>query len=178
MRHRDTRFLIAAVVAAGLAAPCAAWALDRQLTVGGDVSYAHEFIDESGPGVGAGLHVSYGLTDSVAVGGAVAWANHFDDSGDELDLRQTVTASAGFYYALDVFRVVPYLGLLMGAAVSIDGEGTHAGYLLDIRGGADVIATPSFTVGVELAYQFIVGDDIVPARLGASVRLSWRHIFF
>lgn len=169
---------MAVVVAAGLATPGAAWALDRQLTVGGDLSYAHEFIDESGPGVGAGLHVSYGLTDAVAVGGAVAWANHFDDSGAELDLRQTITASAGFYYALDVFRVVPYLGLLMGAAVAIDAEGTHAGYLLDLRGGADVIATPSFTVGVELAYQFVVGEDILPARLVASVRLSWRHIFF
>lgn len=178
MRRRETRFLILAIVAAGLATPGAARALDRQLTLGGDLSYAHEFIDESGPGVGAGLHVSYGLTDSVAVGGVVAWANHFDDTADELDLRQTITASVGFYYALDVFRVVPYLGLLMGAAVSVDGEGTHAGYLLDVRGGADVIVRPSFTTGVELAYQLIVGDEILPARLVASVRLSWRHIFF
>jgi hypothetical protein len=178
MRQRAPRLLFFAVVAAASFAPAAAFALDRQLTLGGDLFYAHEFIDESGPGTGAGLHVSYGLTDAVALGGTVSWAGHVVDGGDYLALRQTITASAGFYYAFDVIRVVPYLGLLMGAAVSIDGDETSAGYLLDIRGGADVIVTPSFMTGLELGYQFIVGEEILPARLVVAVRLSWRHIFF
>lgn len=160
-----------------LAIPSVVWALDRQLLLGGDLFYAHEFIDESGPGTGAGLHVSYGLTDAVAVGGILGWAGHFADAGDDLDLRHTVTAAAGMYFVLDVIRVVPYLGILTGAAVSIDEE-VRPGYLLDIRGGADVIVTPSFMFGIELTYQLVVGRDILPARLVASIRFSWRKIFF
>jgi hypothetical protein len=154
-----------------------ALALDRQLLLGGDVSYAQEFVDESGPGAGTGLHVSYGLTDAVAVGGIVGWAGHAARSGEELDLRSTVTAAAGLYFVLDVIRIVPYLGLLVGAAVSVDDD-VAAGYLLDVRGGADVIVTPSFMAGLELTYQLVVGRDILPARLVVSARLSWRHLFF
>lgn len=160
-----------------LSSPSPVWAVDRQITLGGDLFYAHEFIDASGPGTGLGLHVSYGLNDFLAVGGIVGWAGHFASVGDDVDLRHTVTAATGLYFILDIIRVIPYLGILSGVAALVDEEAS-AGYLLDIRGGADVIVTPSFMVGLELTYQLIVGRDILPARLVASVRFSWRHVLF
>lgn len=160
-----------------LSSPSQVWAVDRQITFGGDLFYAHEFIDASGPGTGAGLHVSYGLNDFIAVGGIVGWAGHFADFGDDIDLRHTITAATGIYFILDIIRVIPYLGILSGVALLVDDDAA-AGYLLDIRGGADVIVTPSFMVGLELAYQLIVGRDILPARLVASIRFSWRHVLF
>ncbi len=171
------RHLVTILSILGILAPGSAWALDRQLLLGGDLSYAHEFIDESGPGGSAGAHMWYGITDAVAVGGQLAWAGHVTTIDDSTELRHVITAAAGIWYVLDIIRVVPYIGLVSGAAVSIQ-DGAAASYLVGINGGADVIVTPQLMVGFDVGYQFLVGKDILPARLTASFRLSWRHIFF
>ncbi len=161
-----------------LAMPASARALDS-LVLGGDLSYAHQFTGDGLHGGGAGFHVWYSFTDYIAVGSTVAWAGHAAPSadGDETELRHVITAAAGMYFIADIIRFVPYLGLLSGVAVSIQDE-TQVDYLLNIALGADVLINASFTTGVELTYQLLVGDEVVPARLVASVRLNWRHIIF
>jgi hypothetical protein len=167
----------AIVLFTALSVPSPAWALDH-LVLGGDLSYAHEFVGDGHPGGGAGLHVWYSFYDWVAVGGKVAWAGHAAPGADgEDELRNVITAAAGMYFILDIIRVVPYIGFLPGVAVSIQDE-TEIDYLLDICAGLDVLINARLTAGVELAYQLLVGDDVLPARLVASVRFSWRHIIF
>lgn len=165
------------IVLVALSTPGRAWALDH-LVVGGDLSYAHEFTGDGHPGGGAGFHMWYSFANWVAVGGTVAWAGHAAPGADgENELRNVITASAGMYFILDIIRVVPYLGFLTGVAVSIQDE-AEVDYLLNICGGLDVLVNASLTAGVELAYQLLVGDDVLPARLVASVRINWRHIIF
>jgi hypothetical protein len=161
-----------------LLAPARAQALDS-LVIGGDLSFAHEFVGDGNPGGGAGGHIWYSFADFVAVGGMVGWAGHAAPSADgsDTELRNVITAAAGMYFILDIIRVVPYIGLLSGVAVSLQNE-TEVDYLLNIAAGADVLVNAFFTVGLELDYQLLVGDDILPARLVVSVRMNWRHIIF
>lgn len=158
--------------------PGQALAIDRQLLLGADLSYAHEWGDQSRPGGGASVHAQYFINDYVAVGGAIGWAGHAatDDAG-ESTLRNVITAAAGLYYFADIIRIVPYAGVLVGAAVSIQDE-TEAAYLLQICGGGYVLVNAAFTLGAELSYQMLVGEELLPARLVASITLNWRHIFF
>lgn len=155
-----------------------AQAHDRQLVLGADLSYAQEFVDESGPGGGVGVHAWYKISDWVAVGGQLAWAGlAASDADGESQLRDVITATAGLYYILDVIRIVPYAGLLMGAAIGIQ-DGVDAAYLLQVCAGGDFMVNPFFTTGLEVAYQLLVGEEVMPARLVVSVRLNWRHMFF
>lgn len=161
----------------GLSFPSQAMALDS-LVLGGDLSYAHEFTGDGHPGGGAGFHIWYSFASWVAVGGTVAWAGHSAPGVDgENELRNVITAAAGIYFIVDIIRVIPYLAVLPGIAISIQDE-TEVDYLLQISGGIDVMVNARLTTGVELSYQLLVGDDILPARLVASVRMSWRNVIF
>jgi hypothetical protein len=167
-----------AIIVALATIPAESQAYDRQLVLGADLSYAHELVDESGPGGGVGVHAWYKISDYVAVGGQLAWAGLAADDGEGgAELRNVITAAAGLYYILDIIRIVPYAGLLVGAAVGLQ-DGVDASYLLQICGGADFLVNPFFTTGLELSYQFLVGESIMPARLVISIRLNWRHMFF
>ncbi len=160
-----------------LSFPAKALALDS-IVLGGDLSYAHEFTGDGHPGGGAGFHIWYSFANWVAVGGTVAWAGHAAPGADgENELRNVITAAAGIYFILDIIRVIPYLAVLPGVAISIQDE-TEVDYLLQISGGLDLMVNARFTTGLELSYQLLVGDDILPARLLATVRVSWRHVIF
>ena len=153
-------------------------ALENQLIVGGSLDYALEFDDELQHGGGVGVHSWFGLTDAVAIGGRIAYAAHAapNDEGDN-ELRNVITAAAGLYFVLDIIRVIPYAGVLIGAAVEIEDD-VAASYLMNVCIGADVIITATLTSGLEVSYQALIGDDILPARLVISARMSWRHLFF
>ncbi len=171
--------VLAAALLVGLAlTPATASAIDRQLLVGGDLSFVYEFEGDGRPGGTAGGYGRYFLTDYIALGGNIGWSGlAATDSAGDADLRQVITAAVGLFYFADYIRFVPYIGVLMGAAVALQEE-TEASYLVQASLGGFLLVTPAFTTGLELSYQALIGDDILPARLVISIQLGWRHIFF
>lgn len=161
--------------------PSEAVAFDHELQLGGNLFYAQQFIDEETrpPGGGIGFHGRYGLNDWIAIAFETAWAGHsytLMPKGVTV-LRQLVTASVGVHYAIDVFRFLPYISLLIGASTTIQEGVTAVAFLLDAGGGVDWMITDDLSFGISATYQFTVGEEIVPARLCVSVRLSWHRLF-
>jgi hypothetical protein len=168
----------AALVLGALLVPATSFAIDRQLLVGGDLAFAYELADDGRLGGGAGAYGRYFLTDYIAVGANAGWSGlAATDAAGEADLRHVVTAAAGLFYYADYIRFVPYVGVMMGAAVAMQEE-TNASYLVQASLGGFVLATPAFTAGLDISYQLLVGEEILPLRLTVSIQLGWRHVFF
>lgn len=171
--------LLAALAGLALwASPRSADALENDLQLGLDLSYAHESGVEDGQhGAGAGLWVRWGATDAIGVTGLVAWSGQVLSPEDESapSLRHVATMAAGFLYAVDVLRIIPYLGVMVGAAVAAEAE-PHASFLVLGHGGFDFLWTRAFSTGVDVAAQLLVGEQVGPVRVVASVRLSWHQL--
>lgn len=161
--------------------PAEAVAFDHELQLGGNLFYAQQFVDEETrpPGGGIGFRGRYGFNDWIAIAFETAWAGHALTllPKEETVLRQLITAAVGVHYAIDVFRFLPYLSLMVGASTTIQQGETQVSFLLDAGGGVDWMVTQSLSVGVAATYQFTVGELIVPARLCVSLRLSWHRVF-
>lgn len=177
MRPRTVIPLILCVTCVVATPP--ARAFEHRLQLGADLFYAQQFIDEVNrpPGGGLGVRLRYGLSDMIALAFDASWAGHAAVSQDETTvLRQIVTAAAGINYAVDVSRIVPFLGLLVGVSVEVDAAEATPSFLIDLGGGIDWSITPGFSLGVSLSYQLTVASEgLLPGRLCAGVRLNWEH---
>jgi len=162
-------------VAAALLASSPARAFDEELQLGGDAFYAYEIdADDAAHGVGAAVRMRYGLTDAIGVVAAVAWTSHFNVPESEDPLRHRVTGAAGVVYALDVFRIVPYLAIWVGAAV--DPMVPTAWFAVRGSGGFDFLWTRAVSSGLEVSYELLVGEEVVPGILTIAIRTSWHRL--
>lgn len=147
---------------------------------GGLASFA---IDEeettTGIGLGAGLDVERGLTESVwlrASGGGAIYRGR--------PTAFTAHATLGLTYAFDVLKYVPYAHLGGGAtwihadrtpgAPEADNQSSIEP-LIEIGGGLDVLSDPDFSWGVQLRFESFVNRT---ALVTAGLRISWRWGFF
>jgi hypothetical protein len=178
MRPRAVIPLIACVTFAVATLP--AHAFEHRLQLGADLFYAQQFIDETNrpPGGGAGVRLRYGFNDLLAIAFDASWAGHAVVAQDEtMVLRQIATVAGGINYAVDVSRVVPYLGLLLGVSVAVDDGQSTPSFLIDLGGGLDWSITPDFSLGASISYQITVAEGMLPGRLCVGVRLSWERSF-
>jgi len=152
-------------------------AFDEELQLGLDLAYAVEMGIEGERNHGGGLRgrFRYGLTDAFAVACSIGWGAHavLVSEGAHVP-RNVFTVEIGVIYALDIMRIVPYAGVLVGVAFT-SGDGQEAAFSVDLAGGLDLFATQSFSVGLEVAYQLLVASEPAPSRLLVSLRLNWHY---
>jgi hypothetical protein len=170
------RLLLALLPAAALLAPARAAAAEAQWHVGGSVGYAALF-NPSLHGFGGGLHLARGLNDVFNFMAAADVTYH--PSGKVLIPSAAVGATAAF----DVFQVVPYVGLLVGAADQATlapgcGVGSaprcHALRLdLEVPFGADYQVSRSFVIGLAGRLQVFLANGSPSATLGPFVRAEY-----
>jgi hypothetical protein len=122
---------------------------------------------------GAGGHVtaSYGLTDSVWLTASVGGSRQFGRK--DIEGRSLLEAFAGITVAIDVFRTIPFVEVLIGAAgARIDGV-TNIDPTVRLGGGFDFLLTPDISLGAVFRFR-PVSDALGDSYLTADARLAWR----
>lgn len=166
-------------------------AVERQWQAGAGVGWAHVARgDFSGSSFGPSLHLSYGLTDMFNV---MVETSHVPvvlrgplPSGERGPLPRTFalqTATAGVAYTLDVVRLVPYVGVLVGGARMSAGQKTLGAFRgtegvdtrvdLVLALGADFHVTRELAVGVALRWHEMPGGDESQSSTQAFVRAGY-----
>jgi hypothetical protein len=121
-------------------------AFERQWHAGADVGFADLFGDHGSVGWGAGGHMAYGLNDAFNALLDVTWSHHGD-------VRTNVASAAlGAAYTLDVTRLVPYGGALVGG-YRVSGDTTANVLGLQLVLGADYQWSRQFALGLELRWH-------------------------
>jgi hypothetical protein len=106
---------------------------------------------------------------------ALGWAGHpVGTEAGGSPIRHVATTEVGAVYAFDVERIVPYVSVLIGAAFRHH-ESNEAAFSVDLGGGLDWLLTSGFSLGLEVAYQILVGAEELPTRLLVSLRLNWHR---
>jgi Outer membrane protein beta-barrel domain len=90
-----------------LASPRAS-AYERQWHAGADAGLASLFGDHSSGGFGTGAHLAYGLSDVFNAMLELDYTHHSSAN------TSVWSSGVGLAYTLDVARIVPYAGLLVG----------------------------------------------------------------
>jgi len=191
------RFTAAALVIIPLAVclyPAGARAYERQIQLGIDGGYSHiERGRNDLPGGGAGLHISYGIDDTwgVFISSFCSFMEppprpsdeeivEAEEAGKELKWGEDTiivgNVVAGAKYALDVFRVVPFMTLGVGPYFKRNEMGEFRvewGFKLAL--GADYMIYRWLSAGAEVAYHGLVTDFMnVPVYLTLLARLSFQ----
>jgi hypothetical protein len=175
--------LAAAFAATALLAPSRSEAFEHQWHVGGSFGYAALMgAQQTRHGFGAGLHLTYGLTDALNLMAEVNVSGHLGRVGEApVDAKGKPTGpvvpvpgvllasgAVGVGYVFDVLQWVPYVGALAGAADVIDRSGLcgapsapcHSARLnLEVPFGLDYSISRSFAVGVGGRYQLLIGGS-------------------
>jgi hypothetical protein len=153
--------LLSAVALALVAflAPSRATAFERQWHAGAGAGYALLGDGGSYPGVGASLHLTYGLTDAFNALVEVDTASH--PGGDLMFLG----GSAGAAYVVDILQWVPYIGIavggydvvLLGPCGGPGEQACHTGKLgASVPFGLDYMFSRSFAAGLAGKYTLLV----------------------
>lgn len=168
-----------------------ALAVERQWQVGGGAGYAHvKRGDFSGSSVGPEFHLSYGLTDMFNV--------LVETSHTPVVLRRTLstgetetpsrtfalqTAATGLAYTLDIVRIVPYAGVLVGGSRMSAGQRTIGAFRgtegldyrvdLVIAVGADYQVTRDLAVGLALRLHEMPGGGESQSSTQAFLRAGY-----
>jgi len=137
-----TRALLPVAVAA-LALTRHAGAFERQWHAGIDAGFADLAGDRGSAGWGAGGHLTYGLTDAFNAMLDVGFSRH-----SETDV---LCGALGAAYTLDVTRVVPYGGVLVGGYRLTGGVANALGAQLAL--GVDYQLARSWAVGIEVKWH-------------------------
>jgi hypothetical protein len=165
--------LAAAAVAATMLASSTSFAFERQWHVGGNLGYtALMGAQQTRHGLGGGLHLTYGLSDTLNLMAEVNVSSHFSRLGEApvdaggkptgpvVPVPGGVLASGavGVGYVVDVLQLVPYVGALVGAADFLDAAGHSPRLNLEVPFGLDYSISRSFAVGVGGRYQMMIGS--------------------
>ncbi len=116
--------------------------------------------DEFCSGLGGGLHMAYGLTDSynlmVELGGST---HSISAQSSSLSVMQGAT---GVAYTLDIISWVPYFGLLIGGYRFAGADLLEADYKLGFQAalGMDYRPSRSWGLGVQLRYHTFSDDPL------------------
>jgi hypothetical protein len=121
-------------------------AFERQWHAGADVGFADLLGDRGSIGWGAGGHMAYGLTDAFNALLDVTWSHHGA-------VRTNVASAAlGAAYTLDVTRIVPYGGALVGG-YRVSGDSTANVLGVQLVLGADYQWSRQFALGLEVRWH-------------------------
>lgn len=144
-----------------LASPATAQAFERQWHAGLDAGLAGvSWNDQVHSGLGGGLHLAYGLTDSYNLLVELGASSH-SIYADRPALG-IAHGAAGMAYTLDVIRWVPYMGLLVGGYRFSGAELEQADYRLGFQAalGLDYRPSRSWAVGIQLRYHTFSDDPL------------------
>jgi hypothetical protein len=177
-RLRSRAFLaggLAAALALGLTPPSAR-AGEREWVVTPALGYAA--IRASGRTAHGGtghLEVDYGLTDAWALRAAGRYALAWAPSPQGGALHQG-SLTLGALYTFDVLKVVPWMGLVLGASITHGaGEDRRVNAELQAVLGADYLVRRDFSFGLSFYYALQAPDVTrFPWMFGLVLRLSYR----
>jgi hypothetical protein len=140
-------------------------------------------------GMTTGLEVNTSLSPFWSIFSGGNFSHHFqhqhvdsDDTTKTIDVTDIITYWIGARYALDLFIIVPYLGLAPAVIHTLGDppvELNSTEFALRGTFGFDYRPEPHFSVGLELSsYTFFRDFLSAPDYMTAVLRLSWHHDFF
>jgi hypothetical protein len=129
-------------------------AFERQWHAGVDAGYASLFGDASSGGFGGGAHLAYGLSDAFNALLDVDFTRHGNAN------TSIWSAGAGVAYTLDVARIVPYAGLMLGG-YKLTGDLSTTAPGLQIPLGIDYHLDRSWAIGAQFRMHTIFAADPV-----------------
>lgn len=156
-----------------LAAPCA-HAFERQWHLGLDTGAAAlSYNGGAYGGLGAGAHLTYGLTDSFNALVEIDASSHSVDPGRPS--LKLASGSIGAAYTLDIIRWVPYFGVLAGGYRFSGADLQKAEYKLGFQFalGLDYEINRSWSVGAQLRYHTFSDDPLSTVYLTSFLRASY-----
>jgi hypothetical protein len=166
---------VAAALALALPAlllPRPASALERELVLSPRVGFASSSGPVGGPGAVVELGAHYGLNDAFSLYAVGGYNVAFP--GAPRGPRQGATLAAGVVYALDVLRVVPYVGLGARGDVMV---GPNDGWITpsaEARLGLRWLLRRGLGLSFEAAYAFpFVGRDLAADLVTVTVGVSF-----
>lgn len=145
---------------------------DGESALSVSLGYGTYSIPDHTPHGGAlGLAYERGFSDALAWrlgagGGAYRGGGQLSYSGH---------AVAGLTYRFDVLKYVPYAQLGVGGVVISGPEVSQVSPLVELGVGLDVLASRSFSYGVQVKFESFVQET---SLFTAGLRLSWRWGFF
>jgi hypothetical protein len=162
---------LTALALAALFAPASAAALERELVLSPRVGFATSTGPVGGPGAVVELGAHYGLNDAFSLYAVGAYTAAFPDA--PRGPRHGATLAVGVVYALDVLRVVPYVGLGARGDVMVGAQEGWVTPSAEARVGLRWLVRRGFALSFEGAYAFpfLANDlaaDLVTVAVGVS----------
>ncbi len=158
-------------LALALAAPPAG-ALERELVLSPRIGFAGSTGPVGGPGAALELGAHYGLNDAFSLYAVGAYSLAFPDQ--PRGPRHGASLSVGALYAVDVLRVVPYLGLGVRGDVF---TGPRDGWITpsaEARLGVRWLLRRGLGLSFEAAYAFpFVGRDLAADFVTVTAGVSF-----
>jgi hypothetical protein len=161
-----------------LASPGPALAFERQWHVGASAGYS-PYINPAGVtlhGFGGGLHLTYGLSDTINVLALADVTVHPATDGpepglDPVDGLILGGGSLGFAYVFDILQIVPYVGGTIGGYYAETPAASGGRLALTLPFGLDYQLSRSFALGVAGEYKLLFLD---PAGVGQRFTVFLR----
>lgn len=170
-------FLAVAAAAAALLSAGRAGAFERSWRAGGSLGYAALFGGPNASGLGGGLHVTYGVSDSWNLMAATDVTLH------PYPRWLFWSGTVGVTYVVDVLEWVPYAGALAGGA-GIFSVNPNCGASivepckafridLELPFGLDYHVTPRLAVGVAGRFRILLLGEVPWMTMGAFARAEY-----
>ena len=161
-RLRFAAFALAAT------APVAARAYEEQLGVGAAAGYARLRGGGGAHGVTAELHAAYGLSDVFRARAGLLGSLHQGGDG-----ALAGAAWAGFDYAFDVLRVIPWAGAGAGVYFARAESRTRLHPGASVAIGADYLLSRDLSIGADVRLHAFVDENVAPALLTVALRVMF-----
>lgn len=155
-----------------------AGAFERQWHVGASAGYS-PYINPQGVtlhGFGGGLHLTYGISDTINALVLADVTVHPATTADRKPVDGLILAggSVGLGYVFDILQFVPYIGAAAGGYYAIDPVAPGPRLALTVPFGLDYQISRSFAVGVAGEYKLLFLDPAgTGQRFGAYLRAEY-----
>jgi hypothetical protein len=161
------RALVATALAALASAPSAAFAYEDQVGFSIEAGYAVAPSGLPPHGVYGEVGVSVGLGDVWEIRGRIGYAYHPEPMHRWVGALEVV-------YLIDVFEVVPFLGLGVDGFVTLNAGSTFGDFAAHAVVGLDVLLSRDLTLGLAVRPAVVfTALDTAPVWLEAGARLQW-----
>lgn len=162
----------------GILVPRAAGAFEHQWHLGADAGYSVLLNGQGASlhGFGGGLHLTYGLSDTLnlLVLGDVTVHPATQLEGQPVDGVILAGGSVGVGYVFDILQWVPYVGAAVGGAYAIGPTDSGPRLTLAIPFGLDYQLSRSFAIGAAGEYKLLFLDPAGPGqRISAFIRAEY-----
>jgi len=159
-------------------APGEARAFERQWHVGAGAGYS-ALINPQGAtlhGFGGGLHLTYGLSDTINLMVLADTSIHPATTHERKPVDGVILAggSVGFGYVFDVLQWVPYVGATAGAYYAAGPDDGGVRLAVQVPFGLDYQLSRSFAIGAAGEYKLLLLDAAgVSQRISAFLRAEY-----